>query len=685
MTIITHKGKVRNGAVTPMFISKWDTTQAGSANDTVVLPLVSDGGYDFFVDWGDGNRDNITAYNQSEVTHQYSSTGIYEIKIHGGITGWFFINGSHGGNTIDDDKIIEISKWGPLKFVSNDNALFNGCSNLVSTATDSLTLGASNAYNMFQGCPKLGDQGNMNSWDTSACTDMSYMFTECTGFSQPIGDWDTSNVTNMERMIHAYHGGMIFDQDIGNWDVSNVTNFQRFFGAITNNTGPSLFNNGGSTSISGWDTSSVTNMQDMFRGCTEFNQPIGNWNTSKVTNMREMLRGANSFNQDLGGWDMTGVTNLRDFFNANTVFNNGGSTGINNWRPSSCTTMQQMFSEATGFNQPIGDWDTSSVTTMDRMFHAYHGGMTFNQDIGNWDVSNVTSFHKFFGSYTSSSGPYPTFNNGGSSSISGWDTSSVTDMQDMFRGCTGFNQPIGNWDTSKVTNMSYMLREANSFNQDLGGWDMTGVTSLQNFFNGNSVFNNGGSTGINNWRPSSCTRMDQMFSYATGFNQPIGDWDTSSCTNMSYMFHAYHGGMIFDQDIGNWDVSNVTNFQRFFGAFSTSSGPYPTFNNGGSPSISGWDTSSATNIESMFRGCTGFNQSLAGWNVSNVTNATSFMNGCTLSTTNYDSTLGGWSPQSVQNGVSIHFGNSQYSTATGLAYRNALVSAGWTITDGGAV
>ena len=52
MTIITHKGKVRNGAVTPMFISKWDTTQAGSANDTVVLPLVSDGSYDFFVDLG---------------------------------------------------------------------------------------------------------------------------------------------------------------------------------------------------------------------------------------------------------------------------------------------------------------------------------------------------------------------------------------------------------------------------------------------------------------------------------------------------------------------------------------------------------------------------------------------------------------------------------------------------------
>ena len=81
---------------------------------------------------------------------------------------------------------------------------------------------------------------------------------------------------------------------------------------------------------------------------------------------------------------------------------------------------------------------------------------------------------------------------------------------------------------------------------------------------------------------------------------------------------------------------------------------------------------------------TPFDQDLSNWVVTGITNAQNFMGGCTLSTTNYDRTLSGWSSQSVQNGVSIHFGNSQYSTATGLAYRNALVSAGWTITDGGA-
>ena len=87
MSSITISNKAQLGQEPSLFKSRWDTTQDGSANDTVVLPLVSDGSYNFDVDWGDGNRDNITVYNQSEVTHQYSNTGIYEIRIKGDVSG----------------------------------------------------------------------------------------------------------------------------------------------------------------------------------------------------------------------------------------------------------------------------------------------------------------------------------------------------------------------------------------------------------------------------------------------------------------------------------------------------------------------------------------------------------------------------------------------------------------------
>jgi surface protein len=479
------------GSPPKRFQSTWDTTEAGSSNNQVVLPLVSNGDYDFRIDWGDGtsNRDSITAYNQAEVTHTYDSTGIYEIRVIGGVTGWQFNDGG------DDDKITEISKWGPLRFVSNDNDLFEGCSNLVLIATDSLTLAASNGLRMFYNCPKLGDQGDMNSWDTSSCTNMGSMFNRATNFNQNISNWNISSVTDINRMFDHAHN-----------------------------------------------------------------------------------------------------------------FNNGGSTGINNWDTSSCTNMQNMFFNSYIFNQPVSDWDTSSVTLMDGMFY----------------------------------------------------------------GCTGFNQPISNWDTSKVTNMYRMFTAASSFNQPLDDWDVTGVTSMSSMFNGAEDFNNGGSTGINNWRPSSCTTMDNVFYGATGFNQPIGDWDTSSVTTMQNMFNRATN---FNQDISNWNVTGVTTMNRMFDQVAIFNQP-----------IGNWTTSSLTDIVNMLYNGDAFNQDLSNWNVSNITSANGFMNGANgLSTTNYDRTLSGWSSQSVNNGVSIHFGGSQYSTATGAAYRATLVSKGWTITDGGAV
>ena len=44
MTIFMHRGQSTTGPrYHSRFVAKWDTTLPGSANDTVVLPLVADG------------------------------------------------------------------------------------------------------------------------------------------------------------------------------------------------------------------------------------------------------------------------------------------------------------------------------------------------------------------------------------------------------------------------------------------------------------------------------------------------------------------------------------------------------------------------------------------------------------------------------------------------------------------
>ena len=66
-----------------------------------------------------------------------------------------------------------------------------------------------------------------------------------------------------------------------------------------------------------WDTSSVTNMDRMFVNATVFNQDIGNWDVSSVTNMYWMFYGAQRFNQDISGWCVTNITSEPSGFDDN--------------------------------------------------------------------------------------------------------------------------------------------------------------------------------------------------------------------------------------------------------------------------------------------------------------------------------------------------------------------------------
>ena len=366
--------------------------------------------------------------------------------------------------------------------------------------------------------------------NTSAITDMNFLFNGKSTFNLDISAWDTSKVTDMSQMFER---ATAFNQDISAWDTSSVTDMSSMF----------YYTARFMQNIGSWDTSSVTDMSYMFYGLGAFNQDIGDWNTSSVINMSNMFASTRAFNQDISRWDTSSVTNMSYMFKDATAFNQDIST----WDTSSVTTMSGMFWGATAFNQNVGAWDTSSVTVMSYMFM---NETMFNQDISTWNTSSVTDMYYMFNGATA-------FNQ----DISAWNTSSVQSMAGMFAYVAGFNQDISSWNTSSVTNMQDMFYGVTSFDQNISGWNTSSVWNMKSMFRGASAFNQN----IGDWNTSNVVYMDAMFQSATMFNQNIGAWNTSRVTTMSYMFS---GASAFNQDISGWNTSKVTNMSYMLGGAS---------------------------------------------------------------------------------------------------------------------
>jgi surface protein len=660
------------------FITTWDTRITGTGTITgtssIALPLY--GTQAITASWGDGTTSLISQSTQVDVTHSYATPGVYTVSITGQGQGFQFNNGG------DRAKLMDIGQWGSIS--GSVGAVFFGCTNLVGTAADIHPVAGLTSY--FRGTVKFN--GAIGNWNTSDITDMLYTFGDATAFNQPIGSWNVGNVT---RMTNTFLYASSFNQNIGNWDVSKVTEMARMFDQ-------SPFNNGGSPDINNWrpiscsdftsmfancpfnqpignwplSASNITSMRNMFNGAIAFNQNIGSWDVSKVTGttsttgfyrmflgatnfnnsgsadinnwrfttsstvtMANMFDNADAFNQNIGAWNVEKVTNMSGMFVNTALFNNSGSSDINNWRPISCSNfngtfaitnnfnqpignwplsasninMTTMFYLAAAFNQPLGTWNTSNVTLMTDMFNR---ATAFNQNIGSWNVEKVTNMSGMFQSAGA-------FNNSGSSDINNWRPISCSNFSSMFRSATAFNQPIGNWTIGTgsqipVTgiSMASMFNDADAFNQNIGAWNVEKVTSMASMFASNRDFNNSGSSDINNWRPISCSNFGGMFSRAIAFNQPIGSWPLSaSSINMDSMFFSTTN---FNQPIGSWNVSKVTNMSEMF----SFAGPF-------NQPIGSWDVSNVTNMNNMFYAAGAFNQDIGNWNVSKVTTFNFFM------------------------------------------------------------
>lgn len=220
MNPIRHRG--RRLAVSALydgaFTLKIDTTKAGSASDTFILPLGTGVNFDGVIAWGDGSTTRLSSA-PGDVSHTYPAAGIYIVRC------WEFKAGGfprvYFNNAGDKAKVLEVLQWGQNEWSTFQNAFF-GCSNLIITATDAWKAKTRKVTNLgatFRGCTILRP---FQPFDTSAVTDMSNLFHTCSALTAfPFRQ--TSKVTTFNNL--CYVNGitsfpMIDTGAVANWSAA---------------------------------------------------------------------------------------------------------------------------------------------------------------------------------------------------------------------------------------------------------------------------------------------------------------------------------------------------------------------------------------------------------------------------------------------------------------------------------
>ena len=263
--------------------------------------------------------------------------------------------------------------------------------------------------------------------------------------------------------------------------------------------------------------------------------------------------------------------------------------------------------------------DISKITSLSYIFKNYYeyyittNRHNFNGDISLWDTSNVTDMQEMFCNNKCFNG-----------NISQWDVSNVLNMSGMF--CEAkFNTNISQWDVSNVLDMSGMFQWSN-FDQDISKWNINNKCDIHGMYRNQDhpqyepvqlSYTDEEITNLNN-TPTNILQLVELIKYNVrlhGWTCDLNNIDVSNISNISGLFAQtwpYSTDVktydlnAFNGDISQWDVSNVTDMSFMF------------YHSNFTGDISQWDVSNTTNMYNMFRDSI-WNGDISNWDVSNVT------------------------------------------------------------------
>ena len=198
--------------------------------------------------------------------------------------------------------------------------------------------------------------------------------------------------------------------------------------------------------------------------------------------------------------------------------------------------------------------------------------------------------------------------------LSSFDTKDVTNMREMFAGCTSIHSlpGISKWDTKNAVDMSLMFGYCLSLKSlpDISSWDTRNVINIKCMFCDSQYLES--LPDISKWDTKNVIDMSSMFCHCIALKSlpDISKWDTKNVINMSSMFERCESLQSFP-DISKWDIKKVNDINRiFWGCPSLKS----------LPDISNWDTKNVVFMKDIFALCISLKSlpDISKWNIKNV-------------------------------------------------------------------
>ena len=182
--------------------------------------------HNYFISCLDNGAYNAGGLSGS-YTCNYSSPGIYQIRIVDGSGNGTGFPNIYFNNSGDRLKILDIKQWGTGKWKTMKNA-FWGTANMIVTARDKPDLSqVTSLENMFRGARRVNP--DTESWDMSNITTMKRMFAGAYVANPDTHLWDTANVNNMSYMFYQAYSA---NPDMSGWNIGQVTIMFEMFNGV---------------------------------------------------------------------------------------------------------------------------------------------------------------------------------------------------------------------------------------------------------------------------------------------------------------------------------------------------------------------------------------------------------------------------------------------------------------------